>query len=843
MLPKVEEFLLPKGPVSEEDIEMTMLPTSRLDELLLELSIGEHIRMCQYLYRDNEDECQVAAEVRVFSKDGPVKIPSKQLTESLVEGRSRVVALCRLCYGDDSIEYLRAIVDLASVYAMQGLWEQVSHHMTIASQKLISVTQSLQTSGMRSKSHDAALYTMTLFTVLRAHAIKHRGYIVGTFLSEVYDQLQSAAHSSLATKTSQVKQEEYYNELLSAESNSPLHNANQDLLTKEDILSNNDVRSTGEKNVASAICQEIEEFLTLFLGPKGNWNQSLSQFSPPTWGQMVVFLTTRSTVVRKWSELIEKMILPQNKSLLRMVFQLGDKSKENICHPLELTHLLQKYPSVTKILSGTSVIPNLQKIPLEVPLLLDGNTGEVLTYMTPELQTIFGAKQTRTQQVKYELPICWVEFLSRVLFEWNTEGCLDSIEYIRIHVLNLMSLCSVYSDKLSLAEENMKNALGRVELLGLEMESIAIDVYNGISQLMIVKHKQWHAEKKDRCLKNAMKWIHTKEGKQVLIQETKNIRQHYLEHKKITLSSGTIEEMATKLILKTYSKQLMESEIDPTTQSLEAAYRYMIRTFEILEKLHGDHITVASASLAIASVQNIIGAFDDSKEWLVRSIRIMEKLNPLPLRAIAFTQTQLSLILMKLKHTKSAEKVLSVAVDYYTNNVMKKLNRQTRLLHNTLPSTGSNSANNDGTKGFLSMGPFGVNLSSSVLQDIEVSLDLLKRLMILNGENGASWQAAEYAENMADLSEAAYGWDSQETAELRKQAGERQCRVKDWGRACGNFKKSLDAHQILYGEKDKRSLSIQKQLQVVYLYLYIMYWIDCRKETRCGNDSISIRGW
>ena len=86
--------------------------------------------------------------------------------------------------------------------------------------------------------------------------------------------------------------------------------------------------------------------------------------------------------------------------------------------------------------------------------------------------------------------------------------------------------------------------------------------------------------------------------------------------------------------------------------------------------------------------------------------------------------------------------------------------------------------------------------------------------MILNGDNGAKWQAAEYAENMADLADAAYGWDSQESAELRKQAGERQCRVKDWGRAVGNFKKSLEAHHVLYGEKDKRSLAVLKQLHV-----------------------------
>jgi hypothetical protein len=833
VLPKVEEFLLPmkiesvNSTDSSADVDTAPLPSSRLDELLLELSIGEHLRMCQYLYRDNEDECQVSPEVRQLSKDGVIRITSKQLTESLIEGRSRVVALCRLCYGDESLEYLRAIVDLASVYAMQGLWDQVSHHMTIASQKLISVTQTLQSSSLRSKSHDAALYTMTLFTVLRSHAIKHRGYIVGSFLSEVKKEMESAVHSTMASKASQLKQEEYYRELLAQKTTSPVQQNEEE---GGDIDPEKKEGESSQKTVATAICSEIEEFLAQYLGPKCNWNQSLSQFSPPTWGQMVIFLTTQSTVMKRWGQLIEQMILPQNKSLLRMVFQLGDRRQGNICHPVELSHLLQRYPSIAKILSGTAVAANLQKIPLEVPILLDGQTGEVLTYMTPELQSIFNTKQsnggTSIQQVKYELPICWVEFLSRVLFEWNTEGCLDAVEYLRLHILNLMSLCSVYSNQLSLAEENMKNALGRIELLGLEMESIAIDVYNGISQLMIVKHKQWHSEKKDRCLKNAMKWLQTsREGKSLLHQEMKRTQAHYLDHKKIHLSLSAAEEMATKVLVKNYSKELMSQEIDPTLSSLEAAYRYMIRTYEILEKIHtNDHITVASASLAIASVQNIIGAYDESKEWLVRSIRIMEKLHPLPSRAIAFTQTQLSLILLKLKHTKSAEKVLSVAVDYYSGHVMKKLNRHTRLLHSTLPSSALTSTVTP-SSGIAAPAvisslyhPIGMNfLNSNVLQDIEVTLDLLKRLMVLNGENGAVWQAAEYAENMADISEAAYGWDSQETAELRKTAGERQCQVKDWGRAAGNMRKSLDAHHILYGEKDKRSLSLQKQLQVCHL--------------------------
>lgn len=39
--------------------------------------------------------------------------------------------------------------------------------------------------------------------------------------------------------------------------------------------------------------------------------------------------------------------------------------------------------------------------------------------------------------------------------------------------------------------------------------------------------------------------------------------------------------------------------------------------------------------------------FEESREWLVRALRCMEKLDPLPVRAMAFVQLQLSQVLNK----------------------------------------------------------------------------------------------------------------------------------------------------------------------------------------------------
>jgi hypothetical protein len=98
-------------------------------------------------------------------------------------------------------------------------------------------------------------------------------------------------------------------------------------------------------------------------------------------------------------------------------------------------------------------------------------------------------------------------------------------------------------------------------------------------------------------------------------------------------------------------------------------------------------------------------------------------------------------------------------------------------------------------------------------EDIETALHLLKRLMKLHADAGATWQAAECAEKMADIADVAYGWDTLEAAVLHKVAGEKQSKVRDWGRACGNFKKCLDTYQVLYGEKDKRCAAVASQMQ------------------------------
>ena len=117
-----ERLLSPPSQRSKRDLEST--PDERLDDVLYRLQFCDHLRTMQIMYRDSEDEQRLAPELRDADAQG-APLPTKALMEKLLEGRCRVVALCRMCRGDESVEGLRALVDLAGAYALQGMWPQV----------------------------------------------------------------------------------------------------------------------------------------------------------------------------------------------------------------------------------------------------------------------------------------------------------------------------------------------------------------------------------------------------------------------------------------------------------------------------------------------------------------------------------------------------------------------------------------------------------------------------------------------------------------------------------------------------------------------------------------------
>jgi hypothetical protein len=722
--------------------------------------------------------------------------------------------------------------------------------MGVASQKLLSVMKSqhasLQQSGPSGSkialAFEAASYVLTVFKILREHTISHKGYVTQEFINVVTNGLetvveQSSASAAASSSTRRQKSKENVMASKSRKQENGLDAQNGRMLGDDEMLLTDDalydhfpdnddegglndglgiansVYGEAKKTAATAFSEELYAFFNP-TAEIGNENQNMYSNNgvnnkkspnklkdePMTWGKLVYFLRHESVMMKGWYTIMDNYFLPQNKVTLSLVFQIGDKQNKGICHPLELSQNLMAVPSAMKILAGSQVHSELGKMHIELPISIDTETGDVVSLRQAEIESLFNQNKSKVQNVKYELPIVWEEFLAQVVQQNCTDGA-NPLDMLRIQIWNLLGLCNVFSDNLHLAEENMRNALGKLESLGLEMEVIAVDLYNAISQLMVVKHRKWHEDKKERCRLDAEKWLQSVEGKHVLRMEVRAIKMHYASSKGVHLSNKSAEDKAASVVFKLRTKHLIREEVDPTKKDLEAAYRYLIRAYEILEKTHGmHHASVASASLAVASVLNLICNFEESKEWLVRSVRVMEKMNPLPVRAIAFTQAQLSNVLIKLKHPKSAEKVLSAATEFYVDSVNQRLSRQSRL---------RGTAGNNLTMGSTML----KDATCQSKEDIETALHLLKRLMKLHADAGATWQAAECAEKMADIADVAYGWDTLEAAVLHKVAGEKQSKVRDWGRACGNFKKCLDTYQVLYGEKDKRCAAVASQMQ------------------------------
>jgi len=190
-------------------------------DVLYQVALADQIRTFQALYRDNHDEHRLYRDLRERGAGAPrpahaahahahahahatkakqtPALPTKALMSKIIEGRIRAGALCRLCFGENSIEGLRATVDLAAAYAMQGMWEQVSEQLAIASSKLITVvTKERRAEQLRAtiRARSAAAKVECTFKVLRAHAVKHRGQICKDVLQELVVALGALTSSA-----------------------------------------------------------------------------------------------------------------------------------------------------------------------------------------------------------------------------------------------------------------------------------------------------------------------------------------------------------------------------------------------------------------------------------------------------------------------------------------------------------------------------------------------------------------------------------------------------------------------------------------------------------------------
>jgi tetratricopeptide (TPR) repeat protein len=842
-LSRIELFLLPAnnhsttddGGFSKPSFEENSAdcPTSRLDQTLYQVALADYIRTIQTMYRDAHDEQKLAAPLRA---DPDAKLPTKHLISKILEGRTRASALVRVGFGDSSIAMLKGVVDVASSYALQGLWPQVGEKVNCAHdilRKIVRVRNNQFNEEQQRIAYAAAERISCVYDTLRTFAIRSNGQVTKAYVKEIMFALVQL----------------------------PSH--------REDELP---VLGHPSK-FAAALHAFFNSYKGRTFGALKHTDYADSYFpdqnrgkvdredktEPKSWGNVVDFLRSgQCEPMNSWVEALYELVLPQDRAALALPFRMCDLQMREIAHPVQLSHVLLSFPGAARVLNGSKLTKALSQIKVEVPIYLEARTGNMLDFVQLQEQHQQAAAAGRAppalppmQQVFYELPITKEEFFALyvLMYRPTVEAQLD---LLRVQLYTIDGVCHIYTSELEAAEDALKRALNLLEKHGLEMEIVACELYNSIAQMMIMQHRKWVAGRKDRLREEATLWLETEEGKREIKQQTKILRRHY-SYKTAPITTGEIEMRSKNAAIKRRVNVLSTQQDDSKdmNKTLEAAYRYLVRSYEILEATHGaGHPSVGTACLAVASVQNILEDYEDTRTWLMKALRYFEKYSPLPHRAISFTQVQLSQVLSKLGHDDQARMVLSNAalfhmsqahvglLNHHTPQVKRRAaSPQHRLpteeADASRPETARSNATSrvsaagaggaaDGAEGAHAAVPDTTNYSmvsppilknTALFEEVSTAIELMSRVMRMSTKCFDKWQAATQSEEIAKLTEAAFGWDSPEGAEAFKQV---HCITSDlvvavaefleWLRCCAG-RNTLRCG----GRLDSRLCSLQEQ--------------------------------
>eukprot|EP01039_Chlorochromonas_danica_P005079 gene5079-5581_t len=844
----------PQIPSSNRDFPST--PSERLDQILYQLAVADHVRSMQTIYRDTFDDHSIALELRGSDITKEDKLPTKDLLQRLVEGRSRALALIKLCYGPHSIALIRGYLDLANAYALQGIWVQAEERVLIAMEELVEVEKIMteNTSShleLRRNGLEAAKRIFSVFHCLRQHVIQSGGEVTISLLKDlVHDFADILTTSSPSTDVDPLKMmmammDHHQNEKNGGVNNS--HNGNNN---------NNGGGGSGSGSGGGALPHPSKLFASLaeFLktsSSKVPLKQLTKSYFPDqnsiyrphpikteeikTWSETVDFLRNKCDCMKAWIQCVNLALLPQTKALLTIPFRMCDPSGRGLAHPIQVANTLPIFPSVVKVTSGSGFAKALVQANAEVALKIRNNDSAGRGVAVPRLDhQLFG--NDGSQGYYYQLPISYEEYLATFLLECGTISLQNQFSLFKVQVLTLKGQCSLHMNNVSLAEEILLKALQELENVGLEMEMVGCELYNSIAQMMITKYQLWMNGRKGRFQKEAEIWTtDTPEGQKAVRVQLKSLKKQY-NYTSHPVSTAELEYQAKELTINKRVKELNEKQEadDAMRQSLEAAYRYLVKSYEIFESTHGPvHPVVGTACLAVASAQNLLKDYENTREWLLRAIRIFEKCSPVPVRAITFSQTQLANTLTKLGHEDEARRVLNKAAQFHLSQAKamlaahlaqkpgydglqadrpnSALNNEAALL-DAKPETARSNTSTVSNRSFRQPSARGNQQGSALYDEIQTSVTLLNQVVKMSIHVGEKWEASLLCEEIATLQEEAFGWDSVQAAEATRQVGIRCMDIEDWPRAVRFLTASAQAHEVLFSKVDARYINTVKLL-------------------------------
>jgi hypothetical protein len=904
-----------------DPLKSSLSPDTRFRDVLLQVAIADHIRIFQTMYRDNNDELMLFSELRGGDddEDDPTggfgtmsntikKVPTleiKALQTKIIEGRVRANALCRLCHGEESLEMLKGVIDLASAYALQGMWPQVSEHMAIAAQKLVSVVDKNKKAAQVEvilRARDAAARVECVYKVLREHAVANRGQVKKEVLETLVVALGELPrhYSSMGGGKNSDDADDplkYPTQLVALLHGFMVRHAakalDDHLARAQNFAKTGSAAGlTGDISdglIAQAFADmELETNKPMMGGldvggsttPDADGNMSIT-IPLPSWGEVVTFLREDCLLMRSWMDDIEAGLMPQARAALFLPFKQSDSNHRGAVHPAQLHYNMQRSPSAIKALVGTTALKKLQTMDIKMPLQINPQAGEVkqirmhvLAYAGTQppgpgghgntgtggidtaeewarvsapnspspgnagggrnsIRAIMTSKgggrntimsgtnkasvnmssaeyihdefTTPTQTVLYELPVLWEEVQAMVMGE-----CIDDVaDVLRAQVVTLLGVVHMFGDKLDSAEESMGDALKILSRIGLEQEVASCELYNSIAQMMIIKYRTWNGRRKERAKKETARWMASEKGRTAVKREVETARRLYLERqaneqddllvdfKEQVLSREVREAITTRAkesVAKRYMREFAEKEVDPTKMAVEAATRYLVRSYEIISEAHGAyHPSSGTACLAVASVHSVGGVWEQSREWLVRALRCFERVEPKPVRTIAFTQHQLSTALAKMDFHDECMRVLDKAANFHLEKARAGL---------------ADHAKDQRESGYSVFTP--VLKGSPLYEDVVLAMNMTSKISRMVSKKGGKWQAAEQSEIVAELADAAFGWDSVTAGEAFKEVGSRYAAISDWQRSASAFKKAQHAFEAVFGKEDRKAISCAK---------------------------------
>lgn len=617
VLGHINEYLLPSYDNvyfvhKQKDAAANLLPTQRLQFLMYQITVAEHVRSLQCLYMDSEDELMLAGQVRRQLPGFSIKLPTNVLMQMITEGRARILSLVKLNFGLDSHLRIRAVLELANSYALQGLWEQVSDYVRLAGGMLEDRKYLKNTDGdsTRSRRRLEARLVSIVHSCLRDFCVLNNGQVTEALLEELAPMLQEEVKRYLATEASEREE--------------------KDAIARYPKRLINELRNYLIKCKYGSWSGQ-----NLYEDPGAAASSTTAPSSQsPSWGDVIDFLRRDCTLMKAWMQSVHLSIAPQSLAVLNLVLMHADALKKGVLYPAQLTKAFMEITAASRLIVGSGIYTWFSKLITEVRVLV--NTQDACLSDIALGKTEYAPHHRR---VSFLLPIAFEELIAK----YSCDNIDDNMDLLRSKLLTLEGMIHVFSQTIAAAEDSFIKALRSLEALGVEMDVIACELYNSIAQLMITKHRHWQEQHKKKVRGEAMQWLSTAEGQVALQQEIVKITKSNTKATTQRSSREEIDIRAYKSIFQERMRQLKATAQDPTITSVEAASRYLVRSFEIIERSHGQsHPSYGASCIAVASVKNIIGDYELTREWLTRALRSMEKLDPLPERAIAFVQTQVS---------------------------------------------------------------------------------------------------------------------------------------------------------------------------------------------------------